>query len=154
MTNKYALIKCTHHGLRQISLARVANFRKQAIKHSTNNNRSPDDYTGAEKIVKDALIEKCHYIVGLDIFHNNKVSCTDTKGRKYNLWFDFVIPCRRLIIEVSPEMFHNTPKKKMIESRKINFAHQHGYNIVILGTKELAKIDKTNILEIIYNKLG
>lgn len=88
------------------SVAVSANFRKFCSKVGSAPNRSPSYYTSSEEKVR-YFLQNRGLLEGLDFFHNARVGpFKNEKNRKVYYWVDFAIPKYKLIIEVSPSIWH------------------------------------------------
>lgn len=124
------------------STATSANFRKFSSRHGRKPNRQPNYYSSSEKAGKKYL-ENQGLVEGFTFFHNARVKTENEKGRIVYYWLDFVIPTKKLVIEVSPEIWHklgNVPEK---DKRKRKFIEDMGWTLIELKTEDIKLLNRT-----------
>lgn len=124
------------------SVAVSANFRKFCSKVGSAPNRSPSYYTSSEEKVR-YFLQNRGLLEGLDFFHNARVGpFKNEKNRKVYYWVDFAIPKYKLIIEVSPNVWHRLWNREEADERKNIILTNLGWKVIHLDEKDLNQLNK------------
>lgn len=119
-----------------------ASFRKFSSRHGRKPNRSPIHYSSSERSGKKFL-EKLGLVEGFDFFHNPRVETVSVNGRKMYYWLDFVVPAVKLVIEISPEMWHRLDGVPEKDERKRKFIEDLGWTLIDLKTADVRRLNRT-----------
>ena len=150
--NGIAVMKCKEHGLFKTSVAVSLNFRKFCSKIARKPNRSPVYYTSSERKLRD-ILNGLGMIEALSFFHNSRIGFTNMNKRKTYYWLDFVIPSSKLVVEINPSIWHKFWKREDSDQRKKELIEKLGWKYIGLNEKEIDKLTKENILDIL-NKIN
>ena len=132
--NGYAYMLCPKCNVQYKTSTKVsANFRKLCSRVASNPTRSQGYYTSSEKKVK-AVLDKLGLREGIDYVHN----CRVKNGRTY-YYPDFLLHYKRIIIEVSPSIWHTRWNREDSERKKKEFFKQLGFTIVELGDEDFKR---------------
>ena len=126
-----AIMRCPEHGLYEIDINRSLNFRKFCSEVASKDNRSPTYYTPQEQLVKECL-EELGYIEGVTFFHNARVR----NGKRY-YWLDFILPVEKIVIEVSPSVWHRMWNRNESDRVKYEFLESLGLRVIELTDETL-----------------
>jgi len=150
--NGIAVMKCKEHGLFKTSVAVSLNFRKFCSKVARKPNRSPVYYTSVERKLRDLLLE-IGLIEGLDFCHNSRISTINENKRKIYFWIDFIIPKYKIALECNITIWHSRWSRGTADQRKKELIEKFGWKYIGLNEKEINKLTKENILDIL-NKIN
>jgi len=134
-----AMMECPKHGLYETKIAVSKNFRIFCSKVAKQPNRSQSYYTKSEQKVKDFL-EKNGYREGIDFIHNARVKLNN---RYY--WLDFYIPRERLVIEVSPKIWHQMWNRQESDKTKYQILKANGLRVVEVHDKNYKEVLENNL---------
>jgi len=139
--NGFAFMLCSKCSTQFKTSTKVsANFRKFCSKTARKPTRSPTYYSSSERAVKTYL-ERAGLREGLDFFHNSRVR-VEKKGKRIYYWFDFVIPSKKLVIEVDPEIWHRLGDRERSDSEKRKFVNGLGWKLISLNTEAVRKLNR------------
>jgi len=138
-----AMMECPKHGLYETKIAVSKNFRIFCSRVAKQPNRSQSYYTKSEQKVKDFL-EKNGYREGIDFIHNVRVKLN---SRYY--WLDFYIPRERLVIEVSPKIWHKMWNRQESDKTKYQTLRRNGLRVVEVHDKNYKEVLECNLQHLI-----
>jgi len=121
-----------------------ANFRKFCSKIAKKPNRSPYYYTSSEKKIKK-ILDKAKYIEGIHYFHNVRVKDTTRKNKRGGpiyYWLDFYIPEEKLVISVSPAIWHKMWSREESDRKKKRFLESLGLIVIEVDEKSSPEIKR------------
>jgi len=143
----YAYCLCSNCGIQYRTSVKVsASFRRLCSQVASKPTRSPSYYTPQEKRVKEEL-DRLGLLEGVDYFHNHRVP-NDTGSYYYP---DFLLPKLRLLIEVSPSIWHTRWNREESENRKREFFRRLGFRILELDDRTLRS--RESIREVLSDAL-
>lgn len=120
-----------------------ASFRKFSSRHGKKPNRNPGYYSSSERAGKKYL-ENLGLKEGFDFFHNARIGTVNEKNRKVYYWLDFVIPSLKLVIEISPEIWHGLDGVPEKDKRKRKFIEDQDWTLIELNTNEIRLLNRTS----------
>lgn len=139
----FALMLCSKCKCQyKTSTAVSANFRKFCSKVGSKPNRSPTYYTSSEEKVRRFLKNR-GLLEGLDFFHNSRIGpFINENENKVYYWCDFVIPEKKLVIEVSPSVWHKMWNRESADERKNKILEDLGWEVIHLNEKDVNQLNK------------
>ena len=145
--NKKGVAFCLCSGCKaqyKTSTAVSANFRKLSSRCGRKPNRKPNYYSGSERAGKRYL-EKLGLVEGFDFFHNARVRAKNAQGKVTYYWLDFAVPAKKLVIEISPEIWHKLRGVPEKDQRKRKFIESMGWTLIDLKSKDIKLLNRTKI---------
>jgi len=84
-------------------------------------------------------------VEGFDFFHNARVKTINGNGRIVYYWLDFIIPIFKLVIEISPEIWHRLGDSPAKDERKRKFIEDRGWILKELKTADIRLLNRTKL---------
>ena len=122
----WAICECEIHGEWRVSFVRSFKFRKLCSIVASKPNKSSSYYTPPERKVREILND-----LGLKYEHNKMF-----RNGRSKYYVDFCIEDPKLVIEVSPSIWHERWNREESELRKKQFLRGLGYSLLELTERD------------------
>jgi hypothetical protein len=141
-----ALMECKEHGLYQTNVESSKMFRLLCSKVAKGRTKTTGYYTKSESKIK-RILDELEFEEGFDYMHNVRF-----KGLNTYYYTDFYLPHLRLVIEVSPSIWHNMNGRNRVEESKLKYLSNRNLRVLILDD-ECLRLKNGNLVKFISDRI-